>query len=310
MQNTDTKTDFTIYRNEMREFISEDVFDWRHKFFEKFTDYLCSNGIDTNIESAKTFEINLNGNKNEIAVRDSIAFIQNNSNDNYYVLDCHDWIKPDDTKLIVQDPRCIKVLKCQYNNSYFKKPIYDKIKTWTYFDRYWPSNEERFIKYRDTKPTINKLYFRGVAWGHRIFILDELIKQGVMNSDYDPIDFNDYLHECSQHRIMLSLPGLADVCHRDIEGFAAGACVLRPKILNQFHNDLIPDYHYISIDIDVINTDPMETAKKIEQRFREVIDDNEFLDSISENAMKWFDENVRCNNVMKLTAELLNLNNS
>ncbi len=241
-----------------------------------------------------------------IPVRDSIAIIQNNMSGEYSVIDCHDWVKPDDTKIIIQDPRCKKVLKCQYHKSYFKKQIYNKIVPWTYFDRYWPKNEDVLKATRIVEPSIKKLYFRGIVWGHRGNILDELIRRGIMNTDYEPIDFEQYHKECSEHLIMLSLPGLADVCHRDIEGFASGRCILRPTIQNIFHDNLIPDYHYINVNFG-LETDPIEAAEKIDRRFREVADDRDFLNFISKNAMDWYDKNVSIKNVLKFTTSLLEL---
>lgn len=302
------KTEFTIYRNRMREYISEEVFDWRHKFFEKLAGYLSRRGISTDIQERTNISITVNGAKQEIPVRDSIAFLYDNNSGDYYIIDCHDWIKPDDTKLIVRDRSCRRVLKCQYNKSYFKKSVYNKIVPWTYFDRFWPENDDTLTSTRAIEPEYEKIYFRGVAWGHRGAILDELIKRGLMNPDYDPVDFEEYHRECSQYRIMLSLPGLAEVCHRDIEGFASGRCILRPKIENEFHDNLIPDHHYISVDID-LETEPAVAADRIEKRFNEVIGDREFLDFIASNAMKWYDENVSLKSVLRLTADLLGLKN-
>ena len=129
-----------------------------------------------------------------------------------------------------------------------------------------------------------------------------------MNTDYNPIDFNDYLNECSEHMLMLSLPGLAYVCHRDIEGFASGRCIIRPKIENSFYNDLVPDYHYISVDFNV-KTPFHEAVEKIEKRFKEVINDQDYLRSVAQNAIDWYDKNVSIANVYKFTADLLDFNN-
>jgi hypothetical protein len=107
--------------------------------------------------------------------------------------------------------------------------------------------------------------------------------------------------------VILSLPGMADLCNRDVESFASGTCVLRPKLRNEFYNELIPDYHYISVDTKYYKIDPVEVADKIEQRFREIADDHEFIEFVVKNAARWYDENVRLGPAMKLTAQLLDL---
>lgn len=282
--------------------MSHDVFDWRNSLFEQVHSHLQRSGYDIKIENQKTICIN----GSEILLRDSLAVIQNNQTGEYYCLDCHDWQKPEDMDLYLNDDKCVKILKCQYCNDAYNAHV-DKILPWTYFDRYWPLNENRLRGYRNTKHSINKLYFRGQTWGIRENLLNELIRFGVMNTDYSVIDFDKYLDECSQHKIMLSLPGVADVCHRDIEGFASGVCVLRPRIQNNFHNSLIPGYHYISVDIDIRKDDAVKCARTIKEKFEAALGDPAFIDDVANNAVRWYDNNVRRENALKLTEILLEL---
>jgi len=288
--------------------LGEYFHDWRQHFFKEFADYLCFQGLDVKIADEESFEVISDRSvKRQVVIRDSLAFIQNDQTKHYYVLDCHDMVKKKDQELIVRDHRCRKILKCQYRKKFFKEAIYDKVMPWTYFDRFWPTKEAQLIALRKTARTSNTLFFRGADWAKRGRVLDELQKRGIMNSDFGIIDFDDYLLESSGHRISMSLPGMADFCNRDVEGFASGLCILRPKLRNEFHNRLIPDYHYISVDTKYRKIDPVEVADKIEQRFKEVIDDHEYLESVSRNAAQWYDENVRFDAVMKLTAKLLDL---
>jgi hypothetical protein len=104
---------------------------------------------------------------------------------------------------------------------------------------------------------------------------------------------------------MLSLPGMADVCNRDIECFGRGTCVLRPRMRNQFHDVLIPDHHYVSVDVQLSGSDPVEVADRIERRFREIAHDHAFIASVAGHAARWYDDNVRGDVPMKLTARLL-----
>ncbi|MDY6935432.1 MAG: hypothetical protein SVZ03_14550 [Spirochaetota bacterium] len=309
MQKENLNNSYTIYINDIcHTVLGDDIFDWRQRFFKEFADYLCKKGQKVKIIEKETLEVRLDGSvTRDVIIRDSTAVIQNNITKHFYVLDCHDWIRPDNIELMVHDPRCKKVLKCQYHKKSLNEPIYDKIKPWTYFDRFWPTNEELLIASRKIKRTTDSLYFRGFSWGPRVIIVEELIKRGILNPDYERIEFEEYLKECSQHRIMLSLPGMADICHRDIEGFANGTCVLRPKVQIEFHNRLIPDHHYINIDIDINKATPIEFADKIEQRYNEVKDDHEYLDWVARNAMQWYDENVSLQNILGLTKQLLDL---
>ncbi len=299
---------YTFFRHDVSYFLGEYFYDWRQHLFKELADYLCFQGLDVKIADKESFEVILDrAVKRQVVIRDSLAFIQNDQTKHYYVIDCHDVPKTKDLEIIVRDHRCRRILKCQYRKKTFKEAIYDKVMPWTYFDRFWPAKEAQLVALRKAARTSNTLYFRGATWARRDHVLDELQKKGIMNSDFRIIDFDDYLLESSRHRVLMSLPGMADFCNRDVEAFASGACVLRPKLRNEFHNRLIPDYHYISVDTKYWKTDPVEVADKIEQRFTEIIDDQEYLRWVSRNAAQWYDENVCHDSAMKLTVKLLDL---
>jgi len=297
---------YTIYSNNPEDFLGASFYDWRKYVFLGLRDYLCSHGLDVRHEHRESFEVILKHSKTkDVAIRDSLAVMQNDQTRDYFVLDCHDMVKTRELLLFVRDHRCKRVLKCQYRSKVFKEGDYQKVRPWTYFDRYWPKNEKSLIESRGIPRTSNSLYFRGADWAKRDRILEELSRKGVISSDFQIIDFDDYFRETLEHRVILSLPGMADICNRDIEGFGSGTCVLRPTVETEFHNELIPDYHYISVDTKIRKNDPIEVADKIEQRFREIIDDHSYIASVVRNAANWYDENVRRDAAMKLTAELL-----
>ena len=214
-------------------------YDWRQFFFEAFADYLRKQGMDIKVVDKKSFEVILDeSDSRQVKVLDSMAFIQNDRTKYYYVIDCHDMIKTEELEIFVQDDRCKKILKCQYNKKVFKGAAYDKVMSWTYFDRHWPQKEAQLTASRKMVRSSNTLYFRGADWAGRSIILEGLRKRGLINLDNKIIDFDEYLTEISRHRIMLSLPGLADFCNRDIEGFASGTCILRPRFRNEFRSFL------------------------------------------------------------------------
>jgi hypothetical protein len=213
----------------------------------------------------------------------------------------------DELDLFVRDDRCKKVLKCQYRARTLKGPGYEKVVPWTYFDRYWPQKEAQFLASRNISRGIDLMYFRGADWDRRASILNELRNRGLTNPDFTVVPYSDYVRESSQYRIMLSLPGLAEFCHRDIECFGSGACVLRPRLLNEFHDSLIPDHHYVSVDVDYRRDGLAVVVDGIERRFREVINDQDYLEFVAANAAQWYDANVRVGGAMELTTRVLGL---
>ena len=134
-----------------------------------------------------------------------------------------------------------------------------------------------------------------------------LQRRGALNPDCAPVPFERYLDELAQYKVILSLPGMAQVCHRDVEGFGVGACVLRPRIEQEFQDPLKADVHYISVDTDIERDPPQVAAARIEERHRWVLAQPDLLAFVARNGAEWYDRNVSVPRSLDLTARLLDL---
>lgn len=158
--------------------------------------------------------------------------------------------------------------------------------------------------------TETNLIFRGNLYLFRKFLKNDS-RFKIINTHYDKLSERDYLRELQDNFISLSLNGIGEICHRDIESFGAFSTVIRPELNVQFHNRLIPDYHYISIptkDLDGLDTTAyyIEISNRIYNRYLEVKDDKEYLRSIALNARKWFEENCTIDGNVKILTKLIN----
>jgi hypothetical protein len=277
--------------------------------FDQFARYLLAKGF--NIKQKKVDHFTFKYYcffKKTIKFLNYFAIIQNENTGSFYVLECHDWENPFtafEPSYFVTDRRCKVYLKCQYQQTLFNKYPLTKVKPWTYFEAKSPGIQPWLEELRKTKRTEKSLYFRGNTRYGRNEILDFLKKRGTINLDSEPVEFRQYLKEICAHKIILALPGMGNICHREIESFGAGTPVLMPLLKTTFFNALIPDHHYISVKIDTIKDDAKYMAVKLEERFQQVIDDSEYLDFVAKNAMKWYDENVRFPDSLELTAKIL-----
>ncbi len=297
---------YTIYCNNPEDFLGVWFYDWRKHVFEHLAERLSALGSPTAVEVRDWFEAYHPATGVErIRVRDSIGILQNLVTGEYHAMCCHDQLVPDDFDVLLDDPRCLTILKCQYRSKVFSAPRYEKVKAWTYFDRYWPTNEATIIGSRDVPRISEQLYFRGADWGVRGKILHELADRGVIDQDFEIIEYDRYFREKVSHRMMLSLPGVADLCNRDVECFGAGVCVLRPTLRTEMHDPLVPDYHYIAVDTRCSAVPPETVADRIEKRYREVADDRDLIEFVIGNAARWYDANVRIEPALKLTTALL-----
>lgn len=165
-------------------------------------------------------------------------------------------------------------------------------------------NYEQFYNRRMLiKNKIDKFYFNGnyltVGRGSIPLLKNtEFFKKGEM------VDHLKYLDDAIKYKVGLSIPGAGEICFRDIEYMALGIPMLKIEYATKMNPELIPNYHYISIDRDddksKLNQDlifsvGMERdgselyAQKYINRFLEVKDNNEFLEFISKNAKEYYD---------------------
>jgi hypothetical protein len=96
-----------------------------------------------------------------------------------------------------------------------------------------------------------------------------------------------------------------------------GIPLIRFEYQTKLFEPLIPNYHYISIPYDDEmprhNNTPTDRlggynqAKKIEQRFKEVVSDKDFLSFISKNAKKYYEDNLSPHSRVNKTLEILKL---
>jgi hypothetical protein len=161
---------------------------------------------------------------------------------------------------------------------------------------------EEFSKTRvlfDNKPN-NELSFRGFLYGIRKS-LSELNEINITQEKLDPID---YYNELTNNKICLSLNGVAEICHRDIEILSAGSVLLRPLLKQKFHNELIPNVHYIPFDE---SFDPAEQMEIIKEKYNEIKDNDDLLREVSKNGYQWYRENGTPQSNVDILKNILNI---
>lgn len=189
----------------------------------------------------------------------------------------------------------------------FNKDI-EVYKPWIYF----PSNLydlNHFYHQRQQLDLIDKFYFRGSGFEHRPLI--QLFDTKYFSGGYPVGNFENYAEEAITYKVGFSCAGSAQFCYRDIEYMAMGIPMIRFKYTNEMNPDLIPNYHYISVEPQLEKNEEYETnqehADLIQQRFLEVKDDKEFLQFISNNARKYYLDYIHNNNGVYHTIDLLDL---
>lgn len=267
------------------------------------------------LANQKTYKVNL---KNQISCDECFSLmeceyvIEFEDTGEFYVMSVSD-----DLSLAVlserNNPLLKKVLVSQFDKNKIKphvtSPLIDKYSPWIYFPSTIDDLEVFYEKRKTIDEYVDKMYFRGSSISDRPIITH--VNTEYLNG-YDPIGgpityFNDLIN----YKIGLSVAGRGEICYRDVEYMGIGIPMLRFNYISELNPNLIPNYHYISVDrpddlpIDRLGNE--SHAKLLEQRFLEVKDDKEFLDFISKNAREYYLKHLSRENRVKHTINLLNL---
>ncbi len=120
------------------------------------------------------------------------------------------------------------------------------------------------------------------------------------------LSIEDYLTEINYNKINLSFNGIGEVSHRDIDILGLGNVLLRPKLLVKFHNDLIPEYHYASVEVDD-QSDFKTLSDAFIDKYNKIKKDKDYLEFISSNGKKWYMENGPTIKNSEIISKLMNL---
>jgi len=217
----------------------------------------------------------------------------------------------------MKNPKLRKVLVSQFIDYNLKNHVGDQISKyfpWIYFPMNLTNLEEYYNLRKEKKEFINKMCF----WGNTA---DRPILQYFNKTLFDGPNYigesEKYFSNLINYNVALSVAGVGEFCYRDVECMALGIPFLRFEYQGKMYEDLIPNYHYISIEYDNtipkhngVHTDRLgnqEHAKKIEQRFNEVKNDKDFLKFISENARSYYVNNLTSPNRVNNTIKILGL---
>jgi hypothetical protein len=258
-------------------------------------------------ELKKEFIINENvvdfyNNKNEIFHTKKLFIYENNKTKKFLVYDTSDHANSARIKPLQKHENCSCIMKVQYNANI---NVEDNVVPHFYYAK-WINITEKIREKLIQIPKIKKnIYFKGALRAGRGKVLKFLKEMGIFENNTSKVGYEQYLQEIAEHKIALSLPGVGNCCHREFEIMAVGTCVIMPKLINSYKVDLIPDHHYISIDIDMSKLSSKEIAEKIFERYNEVIDDDEYLRFIAQNGLEYYNTYCTLENTSKITKDMI-----
>jgi len=170
-----------------------------------------------------------------------------------------------------------------------------------YFDCCYDKITELYNDRNNIEKT-NYLFFRGWMWDFRKQMVDGINRPDIIiidkNVNNQSLTYTEYLKESTTYSACLSLPGGTEVCNRDIECFAIGVPVIRPTILTNYPDPLIPDYHYINcyggpryFDHKPKFISYKDFSNNVIDTWNRVKNNIDYLNFIAKNAREWYKRN-------------------
>jgi len=170
-------------------------------------------------------------------------------------------------------------------------------------------------KYKNNQKHIKKIFFNGLNYGKRQYILEKLKKSDLFNIKIKNISSdwqqkNDYYDTLSNHKYALGLDGAALICYRDLEAFGMGNLLFREKIQNLFYEPLIENVHYFNIFDDylysvIYNNDDL-FINHINEKVNNILSLSENnINDVINNARGWFERNCLVESQQKLMYSFL-----
>jgi hypothetical protein len=122
----------------------------------------------------------------------------------------------------------------------------------------------------------------------------------------DKISRELFIEELGNSSINIDINGMAEVSCRTLDIMGMGSALIRPKLGIQYHNPLIPDYHYAQVYCDDLS-DYNKLADAYISRFEDLKKDRDLVQFLSENGRRWYEENATIEAYVKIHTKLMNL---
>jgi hypothetical protein len=236
----------------------------------------------------------------------NFMIIENDTNKKYFIVSYWDKLKD----VIVSNPVTNWDVENQveifasvgaHKNDYFYAPLNCKYTPISYTTMTIDIEKqiEELYNQKNERTYVEKLTFRGYLYQFRKF-LESDERFNIISKQTSILTPFDYMQELNASHLNFNINGAGEVCNRDIEIMGLGTALFRTKLVAKFHNELIPNYHYISVDFDNIDYDEhkhdyngywKELSENVYGRFQEVKKDKDFIDFVANNGRQWYLEN-------------------
>lgn len=171
---------------------------------------------------------------------------------------------------------------------------------------YYKSGYDRIEQaYKNKKSTPEKPFFRGRPYENhfRGWVFENDLRFDFKN---ERVLATQFIDELSTSTINIDFNSVAEISCRTVESLGLQTALIRPKLTIQYHDPLIPNYHYAAVDCDDLSNYKMLADSYID-KFEELKKDKEHVNFLSTNGRKWYKKNATIKSAIKMYLKLIDL---
>jgi hypothetical protein len=122
----------------------------------------------------------------------------------------------------------------------------------------------------------------------------------------DRMDAHLFMQELGKYAINIDINSVAEISCRTLDIMGLGSALLRPRLRIQYHNPLIPDYHYAEVYCDDLSNYKLLANAYID-RFEELKKNTDLIKFLSENGRNWYEENATIESYVNIHMKMVDL---
>jgi hypothetical protein len=163
---------------------------------------------------------------------------------------------------------------------------------------------ERLYNSKSKRIISDKPYFRSCAYLFRKWLYENDNRFDIKCERIGEIEF---MEEMNQHAINIDLNCIGGVSDRTVNAMALGTALIRTKLPIEYHNPLIPNYHFAQVDCDDLSDYP-RLADAFIDKYEELKKSPEYVKFLSENGRKYYEENNTLEAHLNILKKVINFN--
>jgi len=127
---------------------------------------------------------------------------------------------------------------------------------------------------------------------------NEGYRKDCVEFEYTPCTITTHF-KSGHDQIEISYKNEDRISARTIDGMGLGCAVIRPELVIEYHNKLIPNYHYAKVECDDLS-DFKKLSDAYIDKFEELKNNPKLVEFYSQNGRKWYEENCTLDSYVRI----------